>query len=120
MGLLYSTDTRVPMPQGNAYVTMGAVAQTAPFTGTDVMKVSGGSVTIAAEGFTTLAASLQRSSLDPAALPAGATLVWTNVGTALAANGVQTVNEAGIGWYRVNATTLTGSGNLTMTGKPAA
>jgi hypothetical protein len=106
-------DTNRPQPQGKSVAVNADIGVSTPGNSTGVLKCIAGTVQLAAEGFTSLAATIQRASLDPAG-PLAASVVWSNVGTALSAAGVTTYTEYGVGWYRVNATTLTGTGNMVL------
>lgn len=108
-----SADTLRQYPQGSVYTT-NANALAAAGT-SDVVRVTGSSGELQVDGTcTSLSGQLQRSAFDPNNVPTGFTLAWAPVGSAQSAvnpsTGVAPVSftEAGVGFYRYNATTVTG------------
>lgn len=110
----FSSDTTRRAPAGVNAQTIGDLGVTSTGTSTAIAKITAGAGNAICEGFTTLAAQLQRASIDPNG-PQSAQTVWVSSGSALAANGTVAIAEGGIGFYRWNITTATGTGNCVIT-----
>lgn len=113
-GATFASDYTRASPAGTVGATVGDLGITSTGTSVTVAKITNGGGNGVCEGFTTLAAQLQRASVDPNG-PNSANVVWSSSGSALAANGSTSITEAGIGWYRWNITTATGTGNCVIT-----
>lgn len=113
----FASDTTRPSPAGVNAQTTGDLGVTVAGTSLAVAKITAGTGNAICEGFTTLAAQLQRSSIDPndPVAARAAQAVWVSSGSALAANGTVAITELGVGFYRWNITALTGTGNCVIT-----
>lgn len=110
---IWSVDTLRTQPAGKVITTIGDISVTVAGTSTSVLPVAAGTGIATCEGFTTLAAQLQRATVDP--YGANSTYVtWSSYGSALAANGTTAITETGLAWFRWNITALTGSGNCVI------
>lgn len=112
--IAFGSDYTRASPAGTIGASVGDLGVTVAGTSTAIAKLTNGAGTAWCEGFSTLAAQLQRASVDPNG-PQSAQTVWTSSGSALAANGSVAITETGIGWYRWNITALTGTGNCLIT-----
>lgn len=110
-----SFDTNRTQPQGASFTTVGDLGVSVAGTSLMALPIAGSTGTATCEGFSTLAAQLQRATVDPNGANKALT-VWSSSGSALAANGTTAISEAGVAWYRWNITALTGTGNCVISG----